>query len=380
VGMRIGLDARFYGPRVGGGGLGRYVSELVQALQRVDRENEYVLFLKKENFHECAITAPNFSKRLVDIPWYSAQEQLRMPREVRLAKVNLMHYPHWNVPVFSRVPFVATIHDLILLEDPMSARATTRNAFVHGLKSVGHRLALEAAIHRSKHIIAISQYTKDSILDHFRVSGRKISVVYNGIRPPTGGETVALSSLGVHSPYILHVGNRYPHKNLELLLESYADFCRTDTQTMLVLAGKGDVFTRELQSHALALGIPDIRVQWIDTPTDAVLARLYTDAALVITPSRIEGFGIPPLEALSFGVPVAASHASSLPEVLGDTVRYFDPDDGSALTRLMHEAVVAPELWKPLREKGMRRVEQFSWEKTAKATREMYRHYADRRL
>ncbi len=378
--MRIGLDARFFGPRVGGGGLGRYVSELVHALQRVDRENEYILFLKKENFHECAITAPNFSKRLVDIPWYSAQEQLRMPREVRLAKVNLMHYPHWNVPVFSRVPFVVTIHDLILLEDPMSARATTRSAFVHGLKSVGHRVALEAAVHRSKHIIAISQYTKDSILDHFRVPGRKISVVYNGIRPPTGGETVALSSLGVHTPYLLHIGNRYPHKNLDVLLESYADFCRTDTETMLVLAGKGDVFTRELQSHARALGIPDVRVQWIDTPTDAVLARLYADARLVITPSRIEGFGIPPLEALSFGVPVAASHASSLPEVLGDTVRYFDPDDASALTRLMHEAVIAPELWAPLREKGIRRVEQFSWEKTAKVTRDIYCHYADRRL
>jgi glycosyltransferase involved in cell wall biosynthesis len=261
----------------------------------------------------------------------------------------------------------------------MSARATTRNA-LHWLKSVGHRLALEAAVHRSKHIIAISQYTKNSILDHFRVPGRKISVVYNGIRPPTGGETVALSSLGVQRPYILHVGNRYPHKNLDVLLESYADFCRKDTETMLVLAGKGDVFTRELQSHARALRIPDVRVQWIDTPTDAVLARLYADATLVVTPSRIEGFGIPPLEALSFGVPVAASHASSLPEVLGDTARYFDPDDGSAKTRLKHEAEIAPELLAPLREKGIRHVEHFSWENTAKATRDIYRHYADRRL
>lgn len=380
MGMRIGLDARFYGPRVGGGGLGRYVSELVHALQRVDRENEYILFLKKENFHECAITAPNFSKRLVDIPWYSAEEQLRMPREVRLAKVNLMHYPHWNVPVFSRTPFIVTLHDLILLEDPMSARATTRNVLIHGMKSIGHRIALEAAVHRSKHIVAISQYTKNAILEHFRVSGRKISVVYNGIRPPTGEETVALSSLGVRRPYILHVGNRYPHKNLEMLLESYADFCRTDGETMLVFAGKGDVFTRELQSHARGLRIPDTRVQWIETPTDAVLARLYADAALVVTPSRLEGFGIPPLEALSFGVPVAASHAASLPEVLGDAVRYFDPDDGSALTRLMHEAVIAPELWAPLREKGIRRVEQFSWEHTAKAMKEIYHHYADRRL
>jgi len=378
--MRIGIDARFYGPKVGGGGIGRYVSELVNALQQVDRENEYVLFLKKENFHECAITAPNFSKRLVDIPWYSMEEQMRMPREVRLAKVNIMHYPHWNVPVFSRVPFVVTIHDLILLEDPMSARATTRNAFVHGVKSIGLRLALEAAIHRSKHIVAISQYTKHSILEHFRVPSGKISVVYNGIRPPSGGESISLSSFGVSAPYFLYVGNRYPHKNLEMLLESFADFCRMDQQTMLVLAGKDDVFTRELQKYAKSLNIPEKRIAWIDTPTDALLARLYADTTLAITPSRIEGFGIPPLEALSFGVPVAASRASSLPEVLGESVRYFEHDDVNGLTRLMHEAVVAPELWHMLKNKGITQVERFTWKKTAKEMCDIYRHYADRRV
>ena len=378
--MRIGIDARFYGPRVGGGGLGRYVSELVQALQRVDRENEFVLFLKKENFHECAITAPNFSKRLVDIPWYSAEEQLRMPREVRLAKVNLMHYPHWNVPVFSRVPFVVTIHDLILLEDPHSSRATTRNAFVHGVKSIGHRIALEAAIHQSKHIIAISQYTKNSILEHFRVPGKKISVVHNGMRPPTEEASVSLPSLGIHGRYFLNVGNRYPHKNLDVLLESYADFCRKDPGVALVFAGQDDVFTKSLQRYAHTLGIAPENLHWLHSPTDAMLARLYASAALVITPSRIEGFGIPPLEALSFGVPVAASYASSLSEILADTVRYFDPNDVSALTKLMHEAAVAPELWAPYREKGIQRAAQFSWEKAAKATRKIYQDYADRRL
>ena len=223
--MRIGIDARFYGPRVGGGGLGRYVAELVTALQSVDTDNEYVLFLRKENFHECVITNTRFTKRMVDVPWYSFAEQREMPREIALAKVNLMHYPHWNVPIFSRVPFVVTIHDLILLEDPASARATTRNAFLHGIKSIGHRIALETAIHRSKHIVAISEYTKHSILEHFRVSGGKISVVYNGVRPPVGAEKVSLAELGVQQPYILSVGNGYPHKNLETTLSSFRKLC-----------------------------------------------------------------------------------------------------------------------------------------------------------
>ena len=84
--MRIGIDARFYGPRVGGGGIGRYVAELVTNLQRIDTQNSYVLFLRKENFHECVITNPNFQKRLLDVPWYSLAEQRVLPREVALAR------------------------------------------------------------------------------------------------------------------------------------------------------------------------------------------------------------------------------------------------------------------------------------------------------
>ena len=126
--MRIGIDARWFGPRVGGGGLGRYVSELVNHLQEIDHDNEYVIFLKKENFHEFVVKGPNFSKRLLDVPWYSAAEQYVVPKEVALAKVHFMHYPHWNVPLFSSTPFIVTIHDLILLDDPQSARSTTSSS------------------------------------------------------------------------------------------------------------------------------------------------------------------------------------------------------------------------------------------------------------
>lgn len=378
--MRIGIDARFYGPRVGGGGLGRYTAELVTALQELDKENEYVLFLRKENFHECVITNGKFTKRMVDVPWYSFAEQREMPREIALAKVNLMHYPHWNVPIFSRVPFVVTIHDLILLEDPASSRATTRNAFVHGIKSIGYRIALEVAIHRSKHIVAISEYTKRSILEHFRVSGGKISVVYNGVRPPVGAEKASLVELGVQQPYILSVGNAYPHKNLETTLMGFRKLCTSDERTMLVLAGKRDMFVEKLEAFALEIGIPSSRIRFVNTPTDAVLARLYQDAALLVIASRIEGFGIPPLEALAIGIPVAASHTSSLPEVLGNTVRYFDPDDTDALARLMNDAVHQPSAWRDLKGLGIRQAEKFSWKKTALLMRDIYRNFADRRL
>jgi len=378
--MRIGIDARFYGPRTGGGGLGRYTAELVTALQEVDKDNEYVIFLGKENFHECVITNAKFTKRMVDVPWYSFAEQHVMPREIAHAKVNLMHYPHWNVPIFSRVPFVVTIHDLILLEDSMSAKATTRNAFMHGIKSIGYRIALEVAVHRSKHIVAISEYTKRSILEHFRVPGGKISVVYNGVNAPIDAEKITLAEISVRKPYILSVGNAYPHKNLETTLLSFRELCNSDEHTMLVIAGKRDIFVERLEAFALEIGIPSGRIRFVNTPVDHVLARLYTDASLFVIASRIEGFGIPPLEALSLGIPVAASHTSSLPEVLGEAVRYFDPDDTSALLRLMHDAIHEPSTWRSLRALGIRQAEKFTWKKAALAMRDIYRNFADRRL
>ena len=376
--------------------MGRYTEELVMELQRVDKDNEYVIFLLKENFHECKIINANFSKHMVDVPWYSVREQMVMPREVKMAGVNLMHYPHWNVPIFSKVPFVVTIHDLILLEDEQSARATTRNSFVHGIKSIGHRIVLEVAIHRSKHIIAISEYTKRSILEHFRVKPGKISVVYNGIKSlaqlaqgvtaDSSVEALAKTNRpsgnprSPNSPFILSVGNFYPHKNLETTVMAFRELCNVDEKTVLVLAGKVDGFARKLQKFAEEIGVPAHRIQFVDTPSDAVLATLYTSASLLVIASRIEGFGIPPLEALALGVPVAASHAGSLPEVLGEHVRYFDPDDSDALARLMRDAVEKPELWKKFRVPGMRWVERYSWKKTALKMRDIYRNFADRRL
>jgi glycosyltransferase involved in cell wall biosynthesis len=378
--MRIGIDARWFGPRVGGGGLGRYVAELVNHLQEIDGNNEYVIFLKKENFHEFVLKRPNFSKRLVDVPWYSAAEQFVMPREIALSKVNFMHYPHWNVPVMSRVPFVVTIHDLILLDDPHSARSTTRGAFVHGVKYAAFRLCLEKAVHSSRHIIAISEATKRSILSHFNVSPQKITVIHNGVSMPGSGKGISLRGLGVMEPYLLYVGNNYPHKNLETLLEAFAAFLPGHPETQLVFAGKYDEFSRRLEALALKLAIPKTSLRFLNLPTDEELGALYRNARLLVFPSRLEGFGIPPLEALSVGTPVMASNTSSMPEVLGETVRYVDPDDSEDMASVMSDAMDRSDLWKTLSKKGIEHAKGFSWEKAAKQTLETYLLHGPRRL
>lgn len=378
--MRIGIDARFYGPRIGGGGLGRYVADLVTHLQRIDHINSYVLFLRKENFHECVITNANFSKRLVDVPWYSIAEQRVMPREIAAANVQLMHFPHWNVPLLTRVPFVVTIHDLILLEDPLSARATTKNAFIHGLKYVGFRLSVEKAIHQSRHIIAVSEYTKGSILRHFSVKSQKVSVVHHGVALPHGESDVALSTVGVYEPYVLAVGNAYPHKNLDTLVDAFAVFQKANPDVQLVVAGRRDVFSRRLEVQATDAGIPLRNIRFVDLPTDAALATLYKKAMVFMFPSRIEGFGFPPLEAMLYGTPVACSNATSLPEVVGRHAFYFDPDDVDGMVTAMTRAKEGTLIDAAGITAAKRHASGYTWEDTAQKTMDIYGAFGHRRM
>lgn len=378
--MRIGIDARFYGPKTGGGGLGRYVAELVTHLEQIDTSNEYVLFLRKENFHECRITRANFTKRLVDVPWYSLAEQRDLPKEIALSKVHFMHFPHWNVPLFSKTPFLVTIHDLILLEDPTSARATTRNAFVHGVKTAGFRIVLENAIHRSRHILTVSEYTKSAILRHFRIKPQKVTVVHNGVTEPESGNGVVLRNLGVVEPYILAVGNRYPHKNLETLLYAFVPVFAQHSSASLVLAGRHDAFTERLMWLADNLDLPEHAVRFVNLPQDNELGALYRHASLLAFPSKIEGFGIPPLEAMCVGTPVMATNVTSMPEILGDAAVYVNPDDETKMTATMLTALENPQALQGVIQKGHTRVQQFRWENTAKQTLETYLRFGLRRL
>lgn len=377
--MKIGIDARFYGPRVGGGGIGRYISELIQHLQKIDTVNEYVIFLKKENFHECVITNPNFYKKLVDVHWYGLKEQRIMPKEIRLSGIDFMHYPHWNIPIFSRIPFIVTVHDLILLEDRFSARSTTRNPFLYGFKFAAFRFILENAIHRSRHIITVSDYSKKSILGHFGITPKKVSVIRNGLSSHPKGNAVSLTRLGVYEPYFLYVGNSYPHKNLGVLIGAFAKIMRDFPHTQLVLAGKRDTFSRMLETYATSLGVTGEKIRFIDTPEDNLLHALYEHALAFIYPSRIEGFGIPPLEALAHGKPVFSSFTTSMPEILGEAVTYFDPEQPKALAKLMKQILTNPTAFDHLATIGKAQAAKYTWQKAAEETLYVYQHYGKKR-
>jgi glycosyltransferase involved in cell wall biosynthesis len=291
-----------------------------------------------------------------------------------------MHFPHWNVPIFSRTPFLVTIHDLILLEDPSSAHATTRNAFVHGVKYAGFRVVLENAIHRSRHIITVSECTKQAVLKHFRIQPQKITVIHNGVVKPAEGRGVTRRNLNVVEPYVLAVGNRYPHKNLETLIEAFVPVFEKHQSASLVLAGRSDVFTDRLMRLAQKRGLPEHAVRLVELPSDDELGALYRHASLLAFPSKIEGFGIPPLEAMHVGTPVMSSNASCLPEILGNAAIYADPDDDAKMTDTMLRAIEHPDELRNFVERGHERVTHFNWETAAKQTLETYLRFGHRRL
>jgi len=137
--IRIGIDARFYGPKQKG--LGRYVQKLIENLEKKDLNNEYIIFIRKENWNKYHPTNPNFKKVLADYQWYTLSEQIFMPFKIRQSKVDLMHFPHFNVPILYRMPFIITIHDLILKRFP-TRRASTMGPIKYWLKSLAYRLVI----------------------------------------------------------------------------------------------------------------------------------------------------------------------------------------------------------------------------------------------
>ena len=371
--MRIGIDARMFGPTVGGGGLGRYVEQLVLELQKQDHENRYVLFLKRENFDACRLTNPRFEKRLANIHWYTLAEQLSLPKLIKEAQVDRMHFPHWNVPIFCSVPFVVTIHDLILLDEPRSARISTRHPLVFGIKRLGYKRVLHHAIFRSEQIIAVSQATKESILKHFpSISPGKITVIYEGMTELTKDPAEETSAPPLPTPYFLHVGNAYPHKNLETLLHAFSLFHKLHPHVHLVLAGRRDLFFERLERELRDIDVPADHVHFVSNPSDAMLSTLYARATLYLFPARREGFGLPGLEAMSKGVPVLAARAGSLPEVLGDAAAYFAPDDLEEMVRMMEETLTNETLRRELVQKGFAQTKKYSWTHMALETMHVY--------
>lgn len=379
---RIGIDARFYGPI--GKGLGRYVQEIVDNVLRLDKDNEYVIFLRQENFDELLVSDfPNARKVMVDIRWYTFKEQLLFPFYIWREHLDLMHFPHFNVPFFVPTKFVVTIHDLILTKFK-TTRATTLSPIMYNLKDFFYRLIIKRALKKSQRIITVSNFTKDDIIEQFKVKADKIEVTYEGVANLAKGrdslfvaklnEDEVLKSYNIEHPFLLYVGNAYPHKNLDFLVKNFLQLYQENKDLRLVLVGKEDYFYKQLKNLVVSL-IPaqeECPIIFADYVPDDKLEVLYQKALLYVFPSLYEGFGLPPLEAMAKSCPVLSSNVSSMPEILGEAAIYFNPEDGDDFKKQVKLLINDNSLREEMISRGLEHSKKYSWWDCAFKTWKIY--------
>lgn len=388
--MRIGIDARFYGPI--GKGLGRYTQEVVDNIMKITSADEgagfnFIIFLSPENFDEFICESANVKKVCLSMRWYSWQEQIIMPFYLWRERLDLIHFPHFNVPIFTPCKFVVTIHDLILTHFP-TLRATTLNPLIYQLKNSAYRLVIFSAIRRSRKIITVSEFTKQDLITQFGVRADKISVTYEGVANlAKGRDSLFVAKLDnqetlhqyhIENNFLLYVGNAYPHKNLDTLLRVFAKLLSHMPGLRLVLIGKEDYFYNRVHDQARALNLwqkgnynsPVIFPGYV---SDAQLEILYAEASAYIFPSLYEGFGLPPLEAMAKGCPVISSNRTSLPEILGDAAYYFNPEDEADMLNVILKMFSDEQSKQMMVLKGLEQVKKYSWWECANQTLNVYK-------
>jgi glycosyltransferase involved in cell wall biosynthesis len=291
-------------------------------------------------------------------------EQLMLPRLAAQKGVDLVHSMASTSPARGRFRRVVTVHDLIYLVHPEAHP---------GLRSLGMRVLVPLGVRRAHRVLAVSRSTRDDLVARLGVSAGKIDVVPNGIGSPRtepAPDVRARHGLGERQ-VVLSVSAKLRHKNLPRLLESWA-LMPAERRPLLVLPGYATAHEEELRERACALGIED-DVRFLGWVSAADLEGLYALAACFVFPSLYEGFGLPVLEAMARGVPVACSDRAALREVAGSAALVFDPEDprsiADAVTRLLDDPAEA----EGLRAAGREQAARFTWEATARGVLESYR-------
>lgn len=372
--MRIGIDARFYGP-VAGTGIGRYTQRLLEQLELLDTDNEYLVFLRQDNFELYQPKNPRFRKALAPWRWYSLAEQVYFPRLLRQENLDLTHFTHFNVPLLAPRPFVVTVHDLILHKFP-TARASTLEPASYWLKQSVYRFVIRQAVHRATSVIAVSQNTQRDILGTFNIPSAQTMVTYESWDGLT--ETASIDKLikryDIKPPFALYFGNAYPHKNLERCIQAFDILWRRGQPVQLVLVGREDYFYRRLKKFVDDRGTNRDQKKIVFTGflPDDKLGTLLRHARLYVFPSLYEGFGIPGLEAMAKGVPVVAARASCLPEIYGQAAEYFDPNSAADMAAVIGSVLGDSAKQDALRQRGRQQIKQYSWRRMAEQTLAVY--------
>lgn len=369
--MKIAIDARFYG--LEHAGLGRYTLNLIHELAKIDHKNHYTLIVWSR--HKDLSLPENFKTVVIDAPHHTIREQLALAKFLWEGDFDLVHFPHFIVPVFNfKVPFVVTIHDLIKHKYG-SFEATTLPLPIYYAKYFAYKFDMWWAAKMSKHIITPTQAVKDDIVSWFHITPNKITYTHEGVDgnlshslEKNPDPKIVFKRYGIKQPYIVYVGNSYPYKNIKTLIQAL-DY--VDPSISLVIVGSRNVFLERLEQQINELGKKD-RVILTGYVPDDDLGIVYNQAIAYVTASFEEGFGITPLEAMGVGCPAVVSDIPVFREVCGDAALYFDPQEPQGVASRVQEIYQDENLRSGLIQKGKQRITGYSWNRMAQQTLEIY--------
>ncbi|MHB1403792.1 MAG: glycosyltransferase family 4 protein [Thermoleophilia bacterium] len=366
----IGIDAHAIGEKLTGNET--YISNLIDAMADIDLGHELILLFTDEEARQAWIPRHSDMKTVLVRPKHPlVRIPFVTPWLVWKLGIDLLHVQYVGPPLMT-APLVAVIHDISFEKHP---------EFFSRKEVLQFQATFPLTANRAKKVLTVSEHSKRDLLEIYGLPEEKVVVTYEGVNDrfnpvPDEGMKVAVSQrYGIAGDYILTVGNLQPRKNLVRLMIAYTRLrnARPDITHQLVLVGKKawkhdpilDFITRSPWNRDVIL---------TDYVPDVDLPALYANASLMVYPSLYEGFGLPPLEAMACGTPVIVSDRASLPEVVGEAGVKVNPLDIDGIAAAMAALLLEPDASRWYAEKGLQRARQFTWEKTARQTADVYEH------
>jgi len=376
--MKIGIEGqRLF--RKKKHGMDMVALELIRNLQLIDTENEYVLFIKTDTDNTAIRETANFKIVEIGTSFYPLWEQLSLPRAARKEGCQLLHCTSNTAPVFTSIPLVVTLHDIIYMESSylkiLQGSGTNYQKFGNAYR----RLVVPWIVKKSRKIITVSKFEKKRIGQFFGMAGdQRLEAVYNGVsghfKPVTDPfELQRVKTLyNLPNRFFFFLGNTDPKKNTKGTLKAYSDYLKqTGSDIHLVML---DYDHYELEQLLEEIGDNDLinRIILTGYVINTDLPSIYCQSEVFLYPSLRESFGIPMLEAMACGVPVITSNTSSMPEVAGDAALLTDPYKPEEITAAMIRITTDEKLRSGLIKKGFEQAAKFSWKAMAEHVRQIY--------
>jgi glycosyltransferase involved in cell wall biosynthesis len=365
--LRIGLDARAADPVPSG--LTTYSREIVRAITFLDQTNTYIV-MRRPNSGPPFVLGPTAAEVVIRGDAASPTRGSAMNR----LGLDLYHGLHHFLPFALHVPHtIVTLHDLLAVEHQRLARTGRFTWLTRGLARIYASAAMRHALHGVDRIIAVSSHTRERAIAHFTIDPGKCAVVYPGVALDRFHPADA-SWREPDAPYFLCVGNTRPYKNIPTAIRAFARCQAAIPDAQLVIAGRGDHFV-DLQLLATRLGIAE-RVRFVGQATEPELLGLLHGATALIFPSKMEGFGLPVIEAAAAGCPVIASSFPAVREAAGDAAIVCDPECPDQFADAMIRLATDREARLELRARGLARASLFDWSRCARETLAIYESVA----